>query len=108
LTPQDFVAKWRDSTLKESAGAQEHFIDLCRVCLRRAPALKTCLASKSTRSRWDWHACQLWIGEIQWMREHGFDATRVNFAKSGLTLKISCDLFLTFRTQLSGHIVPRR
>ncbi|MBU1879017.1 MAG: hypothetical protein KJ734_08700, partial [Chloroflexi bacterium] len=38
LTPQDFVAKWRQSTLKESAGAQEHFIDLCQLVGHRTPA----------------------------------------------------------------------
>jgi type II restriction/modification system DNA methylase subunit YeeA len=37
LTPQDFVAKWRHSTLKESAGAQEHFIDLCRLLGEKTP-----------------------------------------------------------------------
>ena len=31
LTPQAFVHKWRDSTLKEHSAAQEHFIDLCRL-----------------------------------------------------------------------------
>ncbi len=28
LTPQEFVNKWRKSTLKECPGAQKHFIDL--------------------------------------------------------------------------------
>jgi len=37
LTPQDFVAKWRDSSLKESAGAQEHFVDLCRMLGEKTP-----------------------------------------------------------------------
>ena len=31
MTPAEFAAKWRDSTAKESAAAQEHFIDLCRM-----------------------------------------------------------------------------
>lgn len=31
LTPQQFSAKWASSRLKESAGAQEHFIDVCRL-----------------------------------------------------------------------------
>jgi hypothetical protein len=31
LTPQAFVHKWRDNTLKERSAAQEHFIDLCRL-----------------------------------------------------------------------------
>ena len=37
MTPQDFVDKWRDSTLKESAGSQEHFIDLCRMLGEKTP-----------------------------------------------------------------------
>jgi len=31
LSPQEFVAKWRKSEVKESAAAQEHFLDLCRL-----------------------------------------------------------------------------
>ncbi|HLE14675.1 MAG TPA: DNA methyltransferase, partial [Anaerolineales bacterium] len=31
LTPQDFVSKWRQSTLKERSAYQEHFIDVCRL-----------------------------------------------------------------------------
>lgn len=35
MTPQEFVAKWRPGmpshALSERAGAQPHFIDLCRV-----------------------------------------------------------------------------
>jgi hypothetical protein len=31
ITPQAFAAKWRKSELKERSGAQEHFIDLCRL-----------------------------------------------------------------------------
>ncbi|MCC6458044.1 MAG: class I SAM-dependent DNA methyltransferase [Caldilineaceae bacterium] len=37
-TPQAFVAKWRDNTLKERAAAQEHFIDLCRLVGHPTPA----------------------------------------------------------------------
>lgn len=37
-TPQAFVAKWRDATLKERAAAQEHFIDLCRLIGHPTPA----------------------------------------------------------------------
>ena len=29
MTPQDFVRKWKEADLKESAAAQEHFLDLC-------------------------------------------------------------------------------
>ena len=29
MTPQEFVKKWRESTLKESAASQSHFNDLC-------------------------------------------------------------------------------
>jgi len=38
MTPQQFVAKWRESSLKESAGSQEHFIDLCRMLGEKTPA----------------------------------------------------------------------
>jgi len=38
ITPQTFVAKWRDTTLKERAAAQEHFIDLCRLVSHPTPA----------------------------------------------------------------------
>ncbi len=38
LTPQTFVAKWRKSTLKESAADREHFIDLCRLIGHETPA----------------------------------------------------------------------
>ncbi|MCB0108719.1 MAG: class I SAM-dependent DNA methyltransferase [Caldilineaceae bacterium] len=38
MTPQEFVAKWRDVTLKERAAAQEHFIDLCRLIGHPTPA----------------------------------------------------------------------
>ena len=38
MTPQDFIAKWRRSRGQESAGAQEWFIDLCRVVEHPTPA----------------------------------------------------------------------
>jgi len=38
MTPQEFVAKWRPSTLKERSGSQEHFIDLCRMLGHETPA----------------------------------------------------------------------
>jgi type II restriction/modification system DNA methylase subunit YeeA len=38
MTPQEFVAKWRASTLKERSGSQEHFIDLCRMLGHETPA----------------------------------------------------------------------
>ena len=38
LSPQEFVAKWRKATLKESAAAQEHFIDLCHLVGHPTPA----------------------------------------------------------------------
>ena len=37
LTPQDFVRKWRASTLKERSAAQEHFIDLCHLIGHETP-----------------------------------------------------------------------
>jgi len=38
LTPQEFVAKWRRSTLKERSASQEHFIDICRMLGHPTPA----------------------------------------------------------------------
>ena len=38
LTPQEFVAKWKPSELRERASAQEHFIDLCRLLGHPTPA----------------------------------------------------------------------
>jgi hypothetical protein len=38
LTPQQFVEKWRVSTLKESAAYQSHFDDLCRMLEHPTPA----------------------------------------------------------------------
>ena len=31
MTPHEFVAKWHRTRVKESAGAQSHFNDLCRL-----------------------------------------------------------------------------
>jgi hypothetical protein len=38
LSPQECVAKWRSTTLKERSAAQEHFIDLCRLVGHPTPA----------------------------------------------------------------------
>ena len=38
LSPQDFVAKWSKSELKERSSSQEHFIDLCRLVGHQTPA----------------------------------------------------------------------
>ena len=38
MTPAAFIAKWRASELKERSGAQEHFIDLCRLLGEPTPA----------------------------------------------------------------------
>ena len=38
LSPQEFVAKWRHASLKESAAYQEHFTDLCRLIGHPTPA----------------------------------------------------------------------
>ncbi len=37
MTPQEFIAKWRRSRGQESAGAQEWFLDLCRVVEHPTP-----------------------------------------------------------------------
>ncbi|MEX2649435.1 MAG: DNA methyltransferase [Alphaproteobacteria bacterium] len=38
MTPDQFIAKWRASELKERSAAQEHFIDLCRLLDEPTPA----------------------------------------------------------------------
>ena len=38
MTPNEFIAKWRASELKERSAAQEHFIDLCRLLGEPTPA----------------------------------------------------------------------
>lgn len=38
MTPQQFIAKWKASTLKERSASQEHFIDLCRLISHPTPA----------------------------------------------------------------------
>jgi type II restriction/modification system DNA methylase subunit YeeA len=37
LTPQDFVARWRQVTVKERSAAQSHFNDLCRLISHPTP-----------------------------------------------------------------------
>lgn len=37
MGPSDFIRKWEKSELKESAAAQSHFVDLCRVLEVEAP-----------------------------------------------------------------------
>ena len=38
MTPDEFIAKWSASELKERSAAQEHFIDLCRMLGEPTPA----------------------------------------------------------------------
>jgi hypothetical protein len=38
VTPDTFIAKWKDVTLKERSAAQEHFLDLCRLLDEPTPA----------------------------------------------------------------------
>jgi hypothetical protein len=38
ISPDEFIAKWRASSLKERSAAQEHFIDLCRLLEEPTPA----------------------------------------------------------------------
>ncbi|MBP6582430.1 MAG: class I SAM-dependent DNA methyltransferase [Chromatiaceae bacterium] len=38
MTPDQFIAKWKDVTLKERSAAQEHFLDLCRLLDEPTPA----------------------------------------------------------------------
>lgn len=38
MTPHQFIAKWKDHALTERGGAQEHFLDLCKVFGHPTPA----------------------------------------------------------------------
>ncbi len=38
MTIPEFIAKWRQVELKERSAAQEHFLDLCRLCEHPTPA----------------------------------------------------------------------
>ena len=38
ITPDEFIAKWSVSSLKERSAAQEHFCDLCRLLDETTPA----------------------------------------------------------------------
>ncbi|MBK1641475.1 hypothetical protein CKO12_06215 [Chromatium okenii] len=38
MTPEQFIAKWHATTLKERSAAQEHFIDLCHLLHEPTPA----------------------------------------------------------------------
>ena len=38
MTPAEFISKWERSTLKESAAAKEHFLDLCALLDEPTPA----------------------------------------------------------------------
>jgi len=38
LNPAEFIAKWRKSSLTESAASQEHFLDLCALLGHPTPA----------------------------------------------------------------------
>ena len=48
FTPQAFVAKWRKVTLKESAAAKEHFLDLCQLIGHPTPAVAEAVLKKRT------------------------------------------------------------
>ncbi|PQJ96068.1 class I SAM-dependent DNA methyltransferase [Chromatium okenii] len=38
MTPDEFIAKWQSTTLKERSAAQEHFLDLCQLLNEPTPA----------------------------------------------------------------------
>lgn len=37
-SPQEFGAKWKNATLKESSASHEHFLDLCELLNHDKPA----------------------------------------------------------------------
>jgi hypothetical protein len=38
MTPQEFIKKWKGSTLRERQASQEHFLDICRMLGQPTPA----------------------------------------------------------------------
>ena len=56
LSPQEFVAKWRQTAVKERSGTQEHFIDLCRLVGHPTPVeddpTGTRFTFESSHGRW--------------------------------------------------------
>ena len=38
MTPQEFIAKWKRSTLSERSACQQHFLDLCKLLGQPEPA----------------------------------------------------------------------
>jgi hypothetical protein len=38
MTPQEFISKWKHVDLKESASAQQHFLDICTLIGHPTPA----------------------------------------------------------------------
>ena len=40
MTPQAFIAKWRDNALTEKTGAQAHFEDLCALLEVEPPRIE--------------------------------------------------------------------
>ena len=50
MTPNEFIAKWHASELKERSAAQEHFIDLCRLLGEPTPARPTPRATTTASS----------------------------------------------------------
>ncbi len=44
MTPQAFIARWRDNPLSEKAGAQTFFLDLCDVLGVAKPRWVTVIA----------------------------------------------------------------
>lgn len=38
MTPQEFIAKWQDTTLSERSACQQHFLDICELLGQPKPA----------------------------------------------------------------------
>jgi hypothetical protein len=49
VTPQQFIAKWREAQLTERSAYQQHFCDLCDVLGQPERAECPATAGKSTR-----------------------------------------------------------
>ena len=51
MTPQEFIAKWKPSTLSERSGSHEHFLDLCALFNHPTPAGADPLGTEFTFER---------------------------------------------------------
>ena len=123
MTPEAFIAKWSESTTKERAASQEHFIDLCRVLEEKTPneadptgewyafekGVEKTGAGKGLGGRLETSA--LWVGvqEQKW-RANQHDGRR---AQAASAIRASARITSTahrigYRHHRNSHGIPKR